>query len=43
MKIDKLFSIEDKIVIITGCSSGIGLELAKVLFQMGLSYWYFKI
>ena len=29
MKIDKLFSVEDKIVVITGCSSGIGLELAK--------------
>ena len=29
MKIDTLFSVEDKIVVITGSSSGIGLELAK--------------
>ncbi len=35
MKIDKLFSIEDKIVIITGCSSGIGLELAKGFISNG--------
>ena len=29
MKIETLFSVEDKIVVITGSSSGIGLELAK--------------
>ena len=29
MKLNELFSIKDKIVIITGCGSGIGLELAK--------------
>ena len=29
MKLNKLFSIKDKMVVITGCSSGIGLELSK--------------
>ena len=29
MKLNELFSIKDKIVIITGCGSGIGLELAR--------------
>ena len=29
MKLSELFSIRDKIVIITGCGSGIGLELAR--------------
>ncbi len=29
MKLNELFSIKDKIVVITGCGSGIGLELAR--------------
>ena len=29
MKLNELFSIKDKLVIITGCGSGIGLELAR--------------
>lgn len=35
MKINQLFSIKDKLVIISGCSSGIGLEIAKGFVENG--------